>query len=49
MPQNLPFTDVEEGSWYYDAVVYAYENGLMGGTNTSGTLFSPDVTNPPGA
>lgn len=26
-----PFSDVTEGAWYYDAVRYASENGLMGG------------------
>ncbi len=35
----LPFTDVAESAWYYDAVVYAYENGLMDGT--SATTFAP--------
>ena len=28
----LPFKDVKEGEWYYDAVSYVYRNGLMGGT-----------------
>lgn len=37
----VPFTDVKEGDWFYDAVVYAYENDLMQGT--TGTTFSPDV------
>lgn len=37
----VPFTDVKEGDWFYDAVVYAYENNLMQGT--SGTAFSPNV------
>jgi len=36
------FTDVEEGSWYAEAVQYVYENGLMNGT--SATAFSPDGT-----
>ena len=35
-----PFTDVASGAWYYDAVVYVYENGLMDGV--SDTLFNPD-------
>lgn len=37
---GLPFTDLEPGAWYYDAVEYVYENGLMAGT--SGTTFSPN-------
>lgn len=38
---GLPFTDVAENAWYYDAVVYAYENDLMGGTSAS--AFAPDM------
>lgn len=36
---GLPFTDVSEGQWFYDDVVYVYENGLMNGV--SDTLFAP--------
>lgn len=39
---NLPFTDVNTSDWYYNAVQYAYENGIMKGT--SSTTFSPDYT-----
>ena len=39
---SLPFTDVPTSSWYYDAVVYVYESGLMNGT--SSTTFSPEST-----
>ncbi|MFR5133734.1 MAG: phosphodiester glycosidase family protein [Acutalibacter sp.] len=35
-----PFTDVTEGDdWFYDAVAYVYENGIMAGT--SETIFDP--------
>ena len=35
-----PFTDVTEGDdWFYDAVAYVYENGIMAGT--SETTFAP--------
>lgn len=34
-----PFTDVKEGSWFYGAVQYVYENGLMSGVG--GGKFSP--------
>lgn len=34
------FTDVAKGTWYYDAVYYAYENGMMSGISSS--LFDPD-------
>ena len=38
---GLPFTDVPESAWYYDAVRYVYEHGLMNGT--SATTFSPNA------
>lgn len=34
------FTDLTSGSWYYDGVRYALENGLM--TGTSARTFAPD-------
>ena len=37
---KLPFTDVRESDWFYDDVVFAYENGLFAGT--SDTTFSPN-------
>lgn len=37
----LPFTDVNIGDWYYDAVSYVYANGLMDGV--SSTTFAPDA------
>lgn len=36
---TLPFTDVHESDWFYDDVVFAYENGLFSGTTA--TTFSP--------
>ena len=36
----LPFTDVTEGDWFYDAVCYAYETGLMDGVGDN--LFAPN-------
>ena len=38
----LPFTDAAADAWYYDAVDYVYQNGLM--TGTSATTFAPDGT-----
>lgn len=35
-----PFEDVEQGSWYYDAVQYVRVNGLFYGTTE--TTFAPD-------
>lgn len=40
-PWENPFTDVKEDAWYYNAVKYANENGLMDGT--SADKFSPRV------
>ena len=39
---NDPFTDVPKSAWYYDAVRYVYEHGLMMGT--SPTTFSAEGT-----
>lgn len=39
---EMPFTDVNEGDWFYDVVLYAYENGLM--TGTSADTFAPNQT-----
>ena len=38
----MPFTDVPMGSYYYNAVLWAIENGITEGT--SDTTFSPDAT-----
>ena len=38
----MPFTDVAEGSYYYDAVLWAVENGITGGTDA--VHFSPNAT-----
>lgn len=37
----MPFVDVNEGDWFYDVVLYAYENGLM--TGTSADAFAPNT------
>ena len=40
--RTMPFTDVPVGSYYYDAVLWAVENGITMGT--SDTTFSPNMT-----
>ena len=40
--RTMPFADVPAGSYYYDAVLWAVENGITKGT--SDTTFSPDAT-----
>lgn len=37
-----PFTDVRTADWFYNDVLFVYENGLIRGT--SDTLFSPHAT-----
>ncbi len=37
-----PFTDVQSGAYYYDAVLWAVEKGITNGTNA--TTFSPNAT-----
>ena len=39
---GLPFTDVSAGDWFYEAVQFVYENGLMDGV--AGNLFAPNAT-----
>ena len=40
--RTMPFTDVPAGRYYYDAVLWAVENGIAKGT--SDTTFSPNMT-----
>ena len=40
--RTTPFTDIPVGSYYYDAVLWAVENGITKGT--SDTTFSPNMT-----
>ena len=37
----LPFTDVNSGAWYFDAVSYVYAHGLMDGVSAS--EFAPEA------
>ena len=39
-PWNSPFTDVSRGDWYYDAVRFVFERGLMNGYGDGN--FGPD-------
>lgn len=41
-PSSMPFTDVPENAWYYDAVKYIYENNMMQGI--SNTEFAPNLS-----
>ena len=38
---ELPFTDVQEGLWYYDAIQFVYLRGIMTGKG-DGTYFAPE-------
>ena len=37
---DLPFVDVKPGSWYYDALCWAYENKYVSGVDD--THFGPN-------
>ncbi len=41
VPFVNPYTDVAEKAWYYDAVKYTYQNGLMNGTGKD--KFEPET------
>lgn len=41
-PDVLPFTDVKPTDWFYNAVKYVYEKGLMDGVE--GGRFAPNAT-----
>ena len=43
-PKPLPFKDVLKGKWYYDAIDFVYQNGIMVGK--SADIFDPtaDIT-----
>ena len=41
-PWSSPYADVNTGDWFYGAVEYVVESGLM--TGTSATTFEPDAT-----
>ena len=40
--RTMPFTDVAETDWFYDAVQYVYDNDMMSGTGDA--EFSPNAT-----
>lgn len=40
-PWNNPFTDISENAWYYDAVRFVRENGLMNGYGNN--TFAPNA------
>ena len=42
VPAGVPFTDVAEDAWYYGAVSYVAQRGLM--TGVSSNVFTPDAT-----
>ena len=42
IPETLPFVDVKPTDWFYEAVAYVYQNGLMNGTGA--TAFSPNIS-----
>ncbi len=41
---QIPFTDVEAGKWYTDAICWAAENGVVNGTPNGAFLPDTDIT-----
>ena len=39
--KSIPFADVDMGSWYANAVIWAKQNGIVNGVND--TEFAPDA------
>jgi len=39
-----PFADVEEGEWYYEAIVWAAENGIVNGVSDNAFAPSASIT-----
>ena len=39
-----PFSDVKEGKWYYDAVMWAFENGITSGVDETNFGVSQSCT-----
>lgn len=42
VPEQLPFVDVKPTDWFYEAVAYVYEHGLMDGVGNS--RFAPNAS-----
>ena len=42
VPASVPFVDIVNGSFYYDAVVWGYNNGIVNGVDS--THFAPDAS-----
>ena len=42
VPASVPFVDIVNGSLYYDAVVWGYNNGIVNGVDS--THFAPDAS-----
>ncbi len=40
-PTENPFADVDTGDWFYDAVMFVFENGIASGMTS--TEYAPDV------
>ena len=36
----MPFTDIKSSDWYYSAVAYVYENGIVSGIGSA--TFAPN-------
>jgi uncharacterized repeat protein (TIGR02543 family) len=44
VPFDNPFSDINDGAWYYYDAIFAYTHGLMVGTNDNPVMFSPQMS-----
>ncbi len=41
---GMPFKDVKQSHWFYNAVKYTYDAGIFAANNSAGDLFAPNTT-----
>ncbi len=42
--KEMPFKDVRESHWFYNAVKYTYDKGIFAANNAAGDMFGPNVS-----
>ncbi|MBR4880945.1 MAG: DUF4838 domain-containing protein [Clostridia bacterium] len=41
---GMPFKDVKESHWFYNAVKYTYDAGIFAANNSAGDMFAPNAS-----
>ncbi|MBR6514708.1 MAG: DUF4838 domain-containing protein [Clostridia bacterium] len=41
---EMPFKDVKQSHWFYNAVKYTYDRGIFSANNSAGDLFAPNAS-----